>query len=76
LIPPDALIIAPYNGDTAFLYQTKRIGWPYVDRPINEMVAEGAEYYISVNYDAQTNEFMKSFPVVKKNSEYVILKLK
>jgi hypothetical protein len=30
----DALIIAPYFGDTAFLYQTNRWGWPYKDREI------------------------------------------
>ncbi|OGM08601.1 hypothetical protein A2159_01255, partial [Candidatus Woesebacteria bacterium RBG_13_34_9] len=28
LLPKNALIIAPYNGDTAFLYQTNRQGWP------------------------------------------------
>lgn len=76
LLPKDAVVIAPYNGDTAFLYQTNRIGWPYVDRPINEMVANGAEYYVSVNFDVQTKEFMEKFPIVKKTNEYVILKLK
>src|SRR3989304_5036232 len=28
LPPQDALVVAPYNGDTAFLYQPKRWGWP------------------------------------------------
>jgi 4-amino-4-deoxy-L-arabinose transferase-like glycosyltransferase len=76
LIPENALIIAPYNGDTAFLYQTQRIGWPYVDRPISEMISEGAQYYVSVNYDTQTNEFISKFPAIKKTNEYIILKLK
>ena len=44
LAPPDALVIASYNGDTAFLYQTKRKGWPVVELPINELIAEGASY--------------------------------
>lgn len=75
LIPENSLVIAPYNGDTAFLYQTGMVGWPYVDRPIYEMIAEGAQYYISVNYDEQTNEFIKMFPTVHKTKEYIILKL-
>jgi 4-amino-4-deoxy-L-arabinose transferase-like glycosyltransferase len=75
LLPKNAIIIAPYNGDTAFLYQTKRTGWPYVDRPISEMIKEGAQYYVSVNYDDQTNEFISKFPTVKRTSEYIILKL-
>ena len=28
ILPKDAKVIAPYNGDTTFLYQTKRQGWP------------------------------------------------
>lgn len=75
LLPKEAKIIAPYNGDTAFLYQTKRIGWPYVDRPISEMISLGAEYYVSVNFDSQTREFMEKFSVVKQSDKYVILKL-
>ena len=53
-----SLVIAPYNGDTAFLYQTKRRGWPVVELPINELIDEGAQYYVSVNYDEQTKKFI------------------
>ena len=28
IAPVDALVIAPYGGDPAFLYQTGRHGWP------------------------------------------------
>ena len=38
LTPSNSLVIAPYNGDTAFLYQTNRIGWPVVDRPIEQLI--------------------------------------
>jgi len=73
--PHDALVIAPYNGDTAFLYQTARKGWPYVDRPIDELIMLGADYYVSVNQDAQTKEFMFRFPTIMQTSEFVILDL-
>lgn len=75
LTPKDSLVIAPYNGDTAFLYQTGRWGWPYVDRPIEELIEKGADYYVSVNFDDQTNEFINKFKVLEQNSQYVILDL-
>ncbi len=77
LVPKDALVIASYNGDTAFLYQTKRRGWPVVELPISELINEGASYYASVNLnDSQTIEFMNKFPIVEKRDTYVVLKLK
>lgn len=77
IAPKDALVIAAYNGDTAFLYQTKRRGWPVVELPINELIEKGASYYVSVNLnDTQTIEFMNKFEVVEKTGNYVILKLR
>src|SRR3989344_2198082 len=75
LTPKNALVIAPYNGDSAFLYQTKRWGWPFVDRPIEELIENGADYYVSVNFDAQTNEFINKFETVQKKDQYLILSL-
>ena len=75
IIPKDAMVIAPYNADTAFLYHTKRWGWPYVDRPIESLIENGADYYVSVNFDSQTNELMKKFELVEKTDMYVILDL-
>jgi len=77
LAPEDALVIASYNGDTAFLYQTNRKGWPVVELPINELIDEGASYYASVNLnDSQTIEFMNKFQILEKTNTYVVLKLK
>lgn len=77
LIPKDALIIAPYNGDTAFLYQTKRRGWAQATLPMEKMVSLlGAQYYVSVNFDAQTKEVMEKYQVLEKTNEYVVVKLK
>ena len=73
--PDDALVIAPYNGDTAFLYQTNRFGWPYLDRSIEEEIEKGADYYVSVSYDEQTKKLMEKFPVIEENKEFVVIKL-
>lgn len=77
ILPKDALVIAPYNGDTAFLYQTKRQGWPHVTLPMGEMIERlGAQYYVSVNFDLQTKEVMEQYKVLEKTDQYVIVKLK
>ncbi len=76
LTPKDARIIAPYNGDTAFLYQTRRWGWPIVDRDITELIAQGAKYYVSVNKgDTDTQNFKKRFVTVEETDRYIILDL-
>jgi hypothetical protein len=41
----DAKVIAPYMGDTAFLFQTNRTGWP-IGFEIDKKIAEGAQYYV------------------------------
>lgn len=76
LTPPDTAVIAPYNGDTAFLYQTNRRGFPYTVLPIKDMIDRyGMTYYVSVNYDAQTREVMNKYTVVEETPGYVIVRL-
>ncbi len=83
-----ALVIAPYNGDTAFLYQTKHRGWPIIEGSIEQMVAKGADYYISVNFDdltkqlisiAQKNERAEPtgypYKLISLTSKYAIIQL-
>lgn len=77
LIPKDAKIIAPYMGDTAFLYQTRRSGFPYIILPLPEMINRlGASYYVSVNYDAQTKQIMNEYKIIEQTDKYVIINLK
>ena len=76
LLPPDAVVIADYNGDTAFLYQTKRKGFPNVPLPIEEMINRlGVSYYISVNFDDQTHNLLAKYQVVEQTPQYVIINL-
>lgn len=77
LIPKDAVVVAPYMGDTAFLYQTKRSGWPAVDNSIDNIIKQGASYYVSVDLNSQdTKDFAKRFKTLVKTDKYIILKLK
>lgn len=76
LTSKDALVVAPYNGDTAFLYQTKRWGWPAVDSSIDNIVKRGADYYVSVDLgSADTLNFEKRFKTIAKTDKYIILDL-
>jgi hypothetical protein len=76
LAPKDALVIAPYNGDAAFLYQTKRRGWPFVELPIPELIDKGASYWVSVNFaDPQTVEVMEKYTIVQQTPTFVIVDL-
>jgi len=75
-LPKDAVVIAPYGGDTAFLYQTNRRGFPFLYMPEKDLRdLYKAEYYISVNNDADTNRIMNKYTVLEKTSDYVIVKL-
>lgn len=76
LTPKDALIIASYSGDTAFLYQTKRRGWPVVDSSIEEIKEKGAGYFVSVNFsDPDLIEAREIYETMEVTSQYIILDL-
>lgn len=51
-------VVAPYDGDTAFLYQTDRQGWPLVERSIDYLISQGAQYYVSVRFDDLTKQLI------------------
>lgn len=77
LIPQNALVIAPYNGDTAFLYQTHRSGWPLeiYDIPKLKKSINSPLYLVSVNFDGYTQEVASQYPIVEKTDNYIILNL-
>ena len=76
LTPPDSVVVAPYQGDTAFLYQTNRPGFPFMYMPIKDMIDRySADYYVSVNLDEETKKIMKKYLVIEQTPEYVIVKL-
>lgn len=74
LVPKNAKVIAPYNGDTAFLYYTNRQGWP-LGYDIDKKIGQGASVYASVVFDDETNSLMKKYRLIKKTSKFVIIDL-
>ncbi len=76
VLPEDAQVIAPYNGDTAFLYQIHRPGWPVTAFPVKELIYNyGATHFVSTAKDAKTKWVMRHFEVIEDNSNFVIVNL-
>lgn len=72
--PTDALVIAPAFGDTIFLFQTQRRGWP-IGFEIEDKIAAGAQYYVSVDDDDERRNLAAKYEVVVKHDKYLIIDL-
>lgn len=74
ITPKSSKVIAPYNGDTAFLYQTERSGWP-LGFDIDDKIKKGATIYVSVSYDNESRELEKKYKTLEKTDKYIIIDL-
>jgi hypothetical protein len=77
LLPKDAKVIAPYNGDTTFLYQTGRQGWP-LGFDIDKKIKMGATHYVTVSptdADLETRDLANMYTVLVRNDKYAIIDL-
>jgi hypothetical protein len=46
-----------------------------VDRSFDELIKLGADYFVSVNYDQDTNNLLKKYKAIERNKSYVIIDL-
>lgn len=77
LLPEDARVIAPYKGDTSFLYQTKRKGWPVLSEPVKSLIEKGATHFVSIDKERihpEVFNFVRR--IVKESDDYLIFELK
>ena len=74
ILDKDAKVIAPYNGDTAFLFQTNRAGWP-IGYYIDQKIKTGATAYVSVVYDEEAQTLEEQFVTLAKTDHYIIIDL-
>lgn len=74
LTEPDALVVAPYQGDPAFLYQTNRYGWP-IGGDVESKVREGADYYVTTSRDDEYARVLENHELIFENDEFSIIKL-
>lgn len=72
----DAKVLAPYNADTALLYQTKRNGWPEMTYAVGKHIEMGARYFVSVNLNhPDTLDIERKYITLEKTNEFIIVKL-
>jgi hypothetical protein len=76
LTPKDAKVIANYNGDTTFLYQTKRSGWASFEKPLPQMISMGADYLALLNPTPADINLGKTYKIIGQTSQYVIFNLR
>ncbi|MBI2033150.1 MAG: glycosyltransferase family 39 protein [Candidatus Levybacteria bacterium] len=76
LTPKNAKVMALYDGNTAFLYQTKRQGWASFEKDLPDMIKLGAEYLIIVHPKPQDYDLEKKYKLVSKTDEYILVDLK
>lgn len=74
LTPLTSKVIAPAFGDTQFLYQTKRSGWP-IGYSIDEKIKLGATHYVTTSKDDEANELKKRFTIIEETNEYILIDL-
>lgn len=76
ILSRDAIVLALYNGDTAFLYQSNRPGFPLVSTSVKDLIADyGVTNYVSTTLDTKTSWMMRYFPPLEQTPNYVILDL-
>lgn len=76
LTPKNAKVIANYNGDTTFLYQTKRKGWASFEKSLPQMITMGADYLALLNPTPADINLGKTYKIVAQTSEYIIFNLR
>lgn len=74
LLPPDAVVIAPAMGDTIFLFETNRTGWP-IGYYIEQKREAGATHYVTTSFDDEANELLKQYTTIEKTPQHLILDL-
>lgn len=76
LLPKDAIVVAPYMGDTAFLYQTNRHGFPIINSTVEEMKRDyGVTGYVSTTNDTKTAWLSQKYTLLEKTDEYIVVDL-
>ena len=75
IIPKDAKIIAPYDGDTTLLYFTKRQGWPSFEKSTEDLIKMGADYILLVHPVAANFNIGKEYKIISFSPDYILVDL-
>ncbi len=74
--PKNAMIVAPYDGDTTLLYYTNRQGWPSFENPLPELISKGATHLLLINPTEKDIDIGKEYKIMLNTKEYLLFDLK
>lgn len=74
ILPQNAKVIAPAQGDTMFLYQLNRPGWA-LGFEIEKKIELGATHYVSTNRDEETNALIDKYQTLYEDEQFIIIDL-
>lgn len=76
ILPKDAKVIVPYDGDTTPLYYINRPGWPAFQDSVEGLKKLGATHLIFVKpLKRDIDSFGREYQVVAQSPDYLIIKL-
>lgn len=73
ILPYDAKVVAPYGGDTAFLYQINRKGWPVFDRSMKDFKEAGATHLVFLHPTQEQRDYGKRYAILKETDTFILL---
>lgn len=75
ILPKDAKVVAPqYGGDTAYLFQINRSGWP-MGYSMDKKIEMGATHYVATSYNKEAKELEEKYMIIEKTNDYIIIDL-
>lgn len=75
LTPKNAKVLAPYDGDSSFLYQTNRQGWASFEHDLPTLIKMGCEYLVLVHPTPQDIALGKQYEIVAQTPDYILFNL-
>lgn len=76
ILPKDAKVIAPRDGDTTLLYYIHRKGWPAFQQSTEELMQKGATHLVLLNPTSQDKqEYKRKYTMLDESNDYIIVKL-
>lgn len=74
ITPPDAKIVTDREGDTTLLYLADRKGFPSVFQPLEELKAQGMEYFVTGKSDV-AESVAEEYELIFEGEDVFIFKL-
>lgn len=77
ILPQNALVIAPYGGDTTFLYHINRKGWPSFQASTEELIELGASHAVILSPSNEDRSgWAKNYKILRSTPDSLIIKLR